>query len=89
MAPSYGSDSPTLNGVWYSLIGAAGDKVVVNGKLSFGNGLKKAIEFQKNLVDNKWQPQPASGSKVSDMFRSRQGSHDHGWNLAGQLLQGR
>lgn len=52
----YGSDSPTFNGVWYSLIGAAGDKVVDNGKLSFGNGLKKALEFQKNLVDNKWQP---------------------------------
>lgn len=64
----YGSDSPTFNGVWYSLIGAAGDKVVDNGKLSFGNGLKKTLEFQKNLVDNKWQPQPASGSKVSDMF---------------------
>ena len=64
----YGSDSPTFNGVWYSLIGAAGGKVVDNGKLSFGNGLKKALEFQKNLVDNKWQPQPASGSKVSDMF---------------------
>ena len=64
----YGSDSPTFNGVWYSPIGAAGDKVVDNGKLSFGNGLKKTLEFQKNLVDNKWQPQPASGSKVSDMF---------------------
>ena len=64
----YGSDSPTFNGVWYSLIGAAGDKVVDNGKLSFGNGLKKTLEFQKKLVDNKWQPQPASGSKVSDMF---------------------
>ncbi|MFQ7379855.1 MAG: extracellular solute-binding protein [Bifidobacterium pseudocatenulatum] len=42
--------------------------MVDNGKLSFGNGLKKTLEFQKNLVDNKWQPQPASGSKVSDMF---------------------
>ena len=39
----YGSDSPTFNGVWYSLIGAAGDKVVDNGKLSFGNGLKKTL----------------------------------------------
>ena len=72
----YGSDSPTFNGVWYSLIGAAGDKVVDNGKLSFGNGLKKTLEFQKNLVDNKWQPQPASGSKVSDMFV------DFKWDIA-------
>lgn len=64
----YGSDSPTFNGVWYSLIGAAGDDVVKDGKLSFGNGLKETLEFQKNLVDNKWQPEPASGSKVSDMF---------------------
>ena len=64
----YGSDYPTLNGVWYSLIGAAGDDVVKDGTLSFGNGLKETLEFQKNLVDNKWQPEPASGSKVSDMF---------------------
>ena len=62
---------PTDDWTWddyTALIGAAGDKVVDNGKLSFGNGLKKTLEFQKNLVDNKWQPQPASGSKVSDMF---------------------
>ena len=76
----YGSDSPTFNGVWYSLIGAAGDNVVKNGKLSFGNGLKETLEWQKKLVDNKWQPEPASGSKVSDMFAAGKAAMTLGGN---------
>ena len=64
----WGSDSPSFNGVWYSLIGAAGDDVVKDGKLSFGNGLKKTLEWQKRLVDEKAQPEPAGGNKVSDLF---------------------
>ena len=76
----YGSDSPTFNGVWYSLIGAAGDAVVKDGKLSFGNGLKETLEWQKKLVDNKWQPEPASGSKVSDMFAAGKAAMTLGGN---------
>jgi multiple sugar transport system substrate-binding protein len=65
----YGSDSPTFNGVWYSLIGTTGDKIVKDGKLSFGSGLKKTLEFQNKMVNElKAQPEPASGSKVTDLF---------------------
>ena len=76
----YGSDSPTFNGVWYSLIGTTGDDVVKDGKLSFGKGLKETLEWQKKLVDNKWQPEPASGSKVSDMFAAGKAAMTLGGN---------
>ena len=64
----YGSDSPSMNGVWYSLIGSAGDAVVKNSKLSFGNGLTQTLQWQKKLVDEKVQPQPNGGTKVTDLF---------------------
>ena len=69
----WGSDAPTFNGVWYSLAGQGGDKVVNDGKLSLGKGLKAALEYQNKLTNElKAQPAPSSGSKVSDLFASGQ-----------------
>ena len=69
----WGSDAPTFNGVWYSLAGQGGDKVVNNGKLSLGKGLKAALEYQNKMTNElKAQPAPSSGSKVSDLFAAGQ-----------------
>lgn len=69
----WGSDAPSFNGIWYSLAGQGGDKVVDNGKLSLGKGLKAALEYQNKLTNElKAQPAPSSGSKVSDLFAAGQ-----------------
>lgn len=69
----WGSDAPSFNGIWYSMAGEGGDAVVKDGKLSLGNGLKAALEYQNKITNElKAQPAPSSGSKVSDLFAAGQ-----------------
>lgn len=68
----WGADAISFRGMWYSMIGAAGDDVVdSNGDLVLGDGLKKTLEFQNELTNElKVSPQPTSGDAVSDLFAS-------------------
>ncbi|OZG62650.1 ABC transporter substrate-binding protein [Bifidobacterium lemurum] len=69
----WGSDAPSFNGIWYSLAGQGGDKVVDDGKLSLGDGLKAAMEYQDKMTNElKAQPEPSSGSKITDLFAAGQ-----------------
>jgi multiple sugar transport system substrate-binding protein len=66
----WGTDAITQGGIWYSMAGEAGDKVLDDkGKLSLGDGLKKALEFQNQLThEDKVSPEPSTGDSVSDLF---------------------
>lgn len=93
----WGADAITQPGVWYTLIGAGGDDVVKDGKMSLGEGLKKALDFQYRLTHtDRVSPEPAIGGTVMDLFSSgkaamtRQGSWlvanyrdvDFNWDIA-------
>ena len=68
----WGADAISFRGMWYSMIGAAGDDIVdSDGNLVLGDGLKKTLEFQNELTNElKVSPQPTSGDAVSDLFAS-------------------
>jgi multiple sugar transport system substrate-binding protein len=81
----WGSDAPSFNGVWYSLAGQGGDKVVDGDKLSLGDGLEAALKYQDKMTNElKAQPAPSSGSKVSDLFAAGQAAMTLGgsWLIA-------
>jgi multiple sugar transport system substrate-binding protein len=66
----WGADAISFPGIWYSMIGAAGDDIVdKNGKLDLSEGLRKALEFQNKLTNvDKVSPQPSVGGEVVDLF---------------------
>lgn len=69
----WGADALTFRGLWWSLAGEAGDKIVSDGTLSLGDGLKDALAFQNKLTNElQVSPQPAAGDSVSDLFASGQ-----------------
>jgi len=82
----WGLTAIDFGGIWYSMIGQAGDEVVdSNMNLSMGNGLRRALEFQYALTNVYGvMPQPGAGA-VADLFSAgmaamtRQGN----WFIAG------
>jgi len=65
----WGLTAIDFGGIWYSMIGQAGDEVVdANMNLAMGDGLRRALEFQYRLT-NEYQvsPQPGVGG-VADLF---------------------
>ncbi|WEV63733.1 sugar ABC transporter substrate-binding protein [Bifidobacterium sp. ESL0732] len=80
----WGADAITFNGIWYSMAGQAGDKVVDKGQLALGDGAKKALEFQNKMTnDLKVSPQPSSGNTVSDLFAAGKAAMtlNGSWNI--------
>ena len=69
----WGTDAIT-DGVWYSLIGSYGDDIVgKNITLSLGDGAKKALQFEDDLVNKyKVSPVPSSTTNQNDLFSSSQ-----------------
>ena len=78
----WGADAITFPGVWYSLVGQAGDAVVDNnGKLALGEGAKRALQFESDLTNKaKVIPPPSANNNAVDLFSggkaamTRQGS---------------
>ncbi len=66
----YGADGMGFVGGWWSGIGAAGDEIYKDGKLSIGEGAKKFLLTHKELVDKKIIPAPSADSAGSDLFAS-------------------
>jgi len=66
----YGADGMGFVGGWWSGIGAAGDEIYKDGKLSIGEGAKKFLKTQKELVDKQLIPAPSADSAGSDLFAS-------------------
>ena len=68
----WGCDDITFKGIWYALIGAAGDPVIdSNGSVKIGDGAKRALQFQYDLVNTyKVSPEPSVSSAGSDLFIS-------------------
>ena len=67
----WGSDAITFQGIWYSTMGAAGDKIIDDkGVISLGDGAKKALQWQYDLTNTlKVCPPPAaSGTNAVDLF---------------------
>lgn len=66
----WGADDFTQPGLWFSTIGAAGDDMISkDGKMHLGDGAKKALQWQYDLV-NKYKvvPPPSANSQASDLF---------------------
>lgn len=81
----WGITAIDFGGIWYSMIGQAGDEIVdSNMNLSLGAGLRRALEFQYRLT-NEYQVMPQPGTGVGDLFAAgmaamtRQGN----WFIAG------
>lgn len=69
----WGADALTFRGLWWSLAGQGGDELVVDGKLSLGDGLRDALEFQNKLTNElAVSPEPSAGDSVADLFSSGQ-----------------
>lgn len=66
----YGCDGMSFVGGWWSGIGAMGDDVYVDGKLSIGEGAKKFLTMQKDLVDKQCIPAPSADGAGADLFAS-------------------
>ena len=67
----FGADGMSFTGGWWSGIGAQGDKIVgSNGSLEIGDGAKKFLTIQKELVDKKCVPAPSADSAGADLFAS-------------------
>ena len=66
----YGADGMSFVGGWWSGIGAAGDEVYADGKLVLGDGAKKFLTTQKELVDAQCIPAPSADSAGADLFAS-------------------
>ncbi|MCL1863704.1 MAG: sugar ABC transporter substrate-binding protein [Defluviitaleaceae bacterium] len=57
-----------FGGIWYSMIGQAGDAVVdANMNLSMGPGLRRTLEFMYRLT-NEYQVTPQPGGGLGDLF---------------------
>ncbi len=58
--------------LWDEMAGAAGDDIAnMDGKLLFGNGLRRALEYQYKLThDLKVIPEPVTGASIIDPFAS-------------------
>jgi len=57
-----------FGGIWYSMIGQAGDAVVdANMNLSMGPGLRRTLEFMYRLT-NEYQVTPQPGGGIGDLF---------------------
>jgi len=65
----WGLTAIDFGGIWYSMIGQAGDQVVdANMNLAMGDGLRRALEFQYRLTNiYEVAPQPGAGA-VGDLF---------------------
>lgn len=57
-------------GGWYSMIGAGGDDIIDDqGNLAIGEGTKKALQFQYDLINTyKVSPEIAASSDSADLF---------------------
>jgi multiple sugar transport system substrate-binding protein len=67
----FGADGMSFTGGWWSGIGAQGDSIVSrDGKLQIGDGAKRFLEIQKELVDKKYIPAPSADSAGADLFAS-------------------
>jgi multiple sugar transport system substrate-binding protein len=67
----FGADGMSFTGGWWSGIGAQGDSIVdKDGKLQIGDGAKKFLAIQKELVDKKCIPAPSADSAGADLFAS-------------------
>jgi multiple sugar transport system substrate-binding protein len=68
----WGSAGLGFFGVWYSLIGSAGDPVVnSHDQLAIGPGAIRAMEWQYDLTNKlKVQPQPAPTTSSVDLFEA-------------------
>ncbi len=68
----WGCDSLNFQGLWYSLIGTAGDEIVnEKGQFSIGNGAKEFLQWWYNLTNKDKvvpSPQTAVGGVTSDLF---------------------
>jgi multiple sugar transport system substrate-binding protein len=66
----WGCDDITFKGIWYALIGAAGDPVIdTDGTIKIGDGARRALQFQYDLVNKyKVEPEPSVSSSGSDLF---------------------
>lgn len=67
----WGCDSLNFQGLWYSLIGTAGDEIVnEKGQFSIGNGAKEFLQWWYNLTNDKVVPSPqvGVGGVTSDLF---------------------
>lgn len=77
----WGANSIDFPGIWYSQMGQAGDTIVdSNSNLSIGEGAKKAIKFEADLVNvDKVVPPPAatSGNGI-DLFTSGKAAMNRG-----------
>ncbi len=68
---TWGADSFSFPGMWYSLAGQAGDQVIDGqGNLVLGDGMKKAVGFINEMtnVDKTMAAPAASGTDVTDLF---------------------
>jgi multiple sugar transport system substrate-binding protein len=83
----WGIDAIDFPGIWYSMIGSAGDEIVdSNMNLVLGDGLRRALEFQYRLTNEyEVSPLPDAAGAVTDLFlaeraaMTRQGN----WFVAG------
>lgn len=67
----FGADGMSFGGGWWSGIGAQGDKIAgKDGSLQIGDGAKKFLTLQKQLVDEKIIPAPSADSAGADLFAS-------------------
>ncbi|OPJ62157.1 ABC transporter substrate-binding protein [Clostridium oryzae] len=67
----FGADGMSFAGGWWSGIGAQGDAIVgKDGKLEIGEGAKKFLTMQKELVSKKVIPAPSADSAGADLFAS-------------------
>lgn len=67
----WGVDALSFGGLWYAIMGSAGDNIVDgSGKLTLGEGAKKALQWQADLtLKYKVSPPPAaSGTNAVDLF---------------------
>ncbi|MCL2865799.1 MAG: sugar ABC transporter substrate-binding protein [Lachnospiraceae bacterium] len=65
----WGLTAIDFGGIWYSMIGQAGDSIIDNDmNLSMDAGLRRTLEFQYRMTNElQVQPQPGAGA-VGDMF---------------------
>ncbi|ADQ05471.1 extracellular solute-binding protein family 1 [Caldicellulosiruptor owensensis OL] len=68
----WGIDYPRFVGIWYALIGAAGDDVAdEKGNVALGKGVKTAVQWVYDLVNKyKVMPAPSTSMGVTDLFAS-------------------
>lgn len=77
----WGANSIDFPGIWYSQIGQAGDEIInSDGILTLGEGAKKALKFEYDLINvDKVIPEPSatSGNGI-DLFTSGKAAMNRG-----------